>query len=301
MSLDVSIVIPTFNRAPLLRNALESVCALSIPPGILIECIVVDNNSSDDTRSVVEHFSRAHTSFLVRYVLEVRQGLNHGRNAGLTESSGEWTVFLDDDMLVAPGWIEAFAAAVSSLATDIVTGPVAPMFEGEVPPWCVPPVLASVTSSYSLRGPDVRVLHENEGHEIPGCNFAVRTKFGRRVGGFHPDLDRAGEAMLAGGDFEFAMRIAKAGGRACYVPGCQIRHLVSAKKMSRNGLLARWRGLGATQKRIREMHAISAPLPLHRARLRALRFRIRSWRLAFLGNPEAFRWRLEAEWLKATI
>lgn len=299
--MDASIVIPTFNRADLLHAALASVCALNVPPQVTVECIVVDNNSTDDTRSVVERFSNDRAAIPIRWTLETRQGLNNGRNKGLAESRGHWTIFLDDDMLVNENWLSAFFSTVETFSPNLVTGPVEPMFEGDIPPWCVPHVLDSVTSSYSQKGDQARPLRREESHEVPGCNFAVRTDLGHKIGGFHPELDRAGGGMLAGGDTEFAMRVADAQGLSLYVPGCRIRHLVSANKMSRAGLLARWRGLGASEKKLREIRGQPRYLPPLRAHLRAMRFRARALWLDLGERPEAFRWHLEAERLKHAV
>jgi glycosyltransferase involved in cell wall biosynthesis len=299
--IDATIVIPTYNRSKLLRQALQSVALQRVPKGRHVECLVIDNNSTDDTLHVVEGLAASQFPMPLRYVVEKRQGLNHARNAGLRESSGVWTIFLDDDMLVDAGWLEAFFSSHSDVDADLVTGPVDPLFEGPVPNWCGPRLLESVTSSYSQRGNTPRKLVAAERHDIPGCNFAVRTELGRTIGGFHLELDRAGEKMLAGGDTEFAMRVAQANGTAIYVPGCTVQHLVSMKKTSRSGLRARWRGLGATEKRIRELHSLPRNLPKFRARVRSLRYRLRAVWLRVLGDPESFRWRLEAERLDASI
>jgi GT2 family glycosyltransferase len=204
-------------------------------------------------------------------------------------------------MRIASGWLTAFAEALHGHAADIVTGPVRPRFEGPVPPWCCERLLTSVTSSYSLRGDSIRELTGGERHEIPGCNFAVRTGMGRKVGGFDTGFGRTEYGMLAGEDFEFALRVAKSGGTALYVPGCSILHLVNNAKLSREGLRARWRGLGATDKRIREMHSSTRRLPLIQARLRVWRYLLRSGLLGLSGSPAAFRWRLEAERLERSI
>lgn len=86
-----SVVIPTYNRAPMLRRALESVLAQTFGG---FEVLVVDNHSDDDTLEVVASFNDPRVR-----VLRVH---NHGviavsRNLGIRESRGEWIAFLDSD------------------------------------------------------------------------------------------------------------------------------------------------------------------------------------------------------------
>ena len=71
--LDVSVVISTFNRPTQLERALRALVAQDVPASLRYEIIVVDNNSSDNTREVVAAFEREHGP-RVRYVFECRQG-----------------------------------------------------------------------------------------------------------------------------------------------------------------------------------------------------------------------------------
>ena len=85
----VSVVIPTYNRRPLLERALESVLAQSYPAE---EIIVVDDGSSDGTGELVaDHYPQ------VRYFYQENRGVSSARNCGIRESSGEWIALLDSD------------------------------------------------------------------------------------------------------------------------------------------------------------------------------------------------------------
>ena len=92
----VSVIIPTYNRAHLVGEAIESVLNQDIEDCSL-EIIVVDDGSVDDTRTVVAQFGQD-----VRYVYQENQGVGAARNRGLEEASGEWLAFLDSDDLWLP-------------------------------------------------------------------------------------------------------------------------------------------------------------------------------------------------------
>ena len=86
----VSAIITTHNRADLLKRAIESVLNQTYKN---MECIVVDDNSTDNTREVCSHYP-------VQYIYipkEESHGGNYARNLGIKASAGEYCAFLDDD------------------------------------------------------------------------------------------------------------------------------------------------------------------------------------------------------------
>lgn len=103
----ISVIIPTRNRAALLRQAIESVLAQE-PCGIAVEILVVDDASTDDTMAVASSFPG------VRYT-RVRAGSAAGsRNAGLARATGEWIAFLDDDDVWLPRKLRVCRALMSA-------------------------------------------------------------------------------------------------------------------------------------------------------------------------------------------
>ncbi len=87
--LPISIIIPTFNRASLLKRALDSVYAQTLPT---FEVIVVDDGSTDDTADIIKnHYPQT------RYFFQNNQGVSAARNLGIENANGEWLAFLDSD------------------------------------------------------------------------------------------------------------------------------------------------------------------------------------------------------------
>src|SRR6185437_13246854 len=100
----VSVIIPTFNRAPIVGDAIESVLRQRYSH---VEIIVVDDGSTDDTRAFVTQFGAT-----VRYVYQENAGVSAARNAGLRLATGELIAFLDSDDSWVPWKIEAEVAAL---------------------------------------------------------------------------------------------------------------------------------------------------------------------------------------------
>jgi glycosyltransferase involved in cell wall biosynthesis len=85
----VSVVIPTFNRAAMLRRAIDSVLAQTRAAD---EIIVVDDGSTDDTRRVIESYAGK-----VRYIHQSNAGVGAARNAGIDAAAAQFIAFLDSD------------------------------------------------------------------------------------------------------------------------------------------------------------------------------------------------------------
>ncbi len=90
----VSVIIPTYNFAQFIAEAIDSALAQTVPVG---EILVVDDGSTDDTRAVVDRYGDQ-----VRYIAQANAGVCAARNRGVSESSGEYIAFLDADDIWAP-------------------------------------------------------------------------------------------------------------------------------------------------------------------------------------------------------
>src|SRR6516165_5058791 len=96
---DISIIIPTFNRAELLEGALNSIVTV-IASTDAVEIVIVDNGSLDKTASVVREMGSKFPRYEWRYFYEPIPGLLSGRHRGMEEARGEILSFLDDDVLL---------------------------------------------------------------------------------------------------------------------------------------------------------------------------------------------------------
>src|SRR5215471_16449490 len=101
---EIAVIISTYNRSDMLNNALDGVLCQNEEGSIPYQVIVVDNNSTDNTRGVVEsHIARGHEN--LQYVFEPRQGVSYARNTGVARAKAPIIAFTDDDVRVARDWI----------------------------------------------------------------------------------------------------------------------------------------------------------------------------------------------------
>ena len=215
----VSVVVPTRGRAAYLEVTLDSLLAqrTEIPHEIL----VVDDGAVDATAAVAA--ARPGVGYVAH---GAARGLNSARNTGVRESRAPLVAFVDDDVLVPPGWLEALAAgARRHAAAEAFGGPIRARFEGRTPRGCgreQPPI-----TTLDL-GPEDR-----ETATAWGANFAVRRAAIERIGPFDERIVRP-----HGDEEEWLERLRAAGGRIVYLAGAGLDHRRSAED-ARLGPLAR--------------------------------------------------------------
>src|SRR5438445_13640762 len=102
--MDLSVILCTWNRAGNLAEALASIDACVVDPEIQWEVLVVDNNSTDETRAISESFIQKNPRRF-RYLFERRQGKSFALNSGIEKAEGKIIAFTDDDLTVDANWI----------------------------------------------------------------------------------------------------------------------------------------------------------------------------------------------------
>src|ERR1700722_6737317 len=107
----ITVIICTYNRCQTLQRALASVAASVLPPDVEWEVLVANNNSTDQTREAIEEFCRKYPGRF-RYLLETRQGKSYALNSAIREAHGGILVFIDDDVIVEPTWLQNLTAAL---------------------------------------------------------------------------------------------------------------------------------------------------------------------------------------------
>ena len=231
--MDATVVVPTHNRATLLRGALESLARQTLARE-RFEVVVVDNASGDDTAEVAVR-ALAAGALEGRCVREEALGLNHARNRGIAEARGGIIAFLDDDARAGPGWLEALLDALSGAEADAAGGRIDLEWESPAPAW-IHRNHEGLLAGFDLGRERRRV---DRYPFLIGTNLAVRAATLDRLGGFHPDLDRRGGSLLSAGDTELCRRIVDSGGTLLYEPRAVVRHLVPAERVTLRFLVRR--------------------------------------------------------------
>lgn len=238
---DLTAIVCTYNRSALLGESLARILAQR-GEGLRYEVIVVDNNSTDDTRQVIERFA-ASSQHPLRYLCERQQGVSYARNAGIAASRAPVLAFFDDDVLVADDWlIEIKRALAAHKDIDYVGGKVLPRWASEPPVWLVAENWAPIAAQDYGDAPFVIDAGTNVG--LISANLAIRRRALDEVGWFRPELQRVRDGIGSMEDHELLERLARAGKRGLYAPQIVVRADVPTARMTR-GYHRRWhRGHG---------------------------------------------------------
>jgi len=239
----ISVILCTHNRCRSLAKALESLAASELSASAEWDVIVVDNNSTDQTRTVVEDFCRRDPLHF-RYLFESRQGKSHALNAGIAYACADILAFTDDDVTVEPTWLQELTHPLEDPEWLGTGGRVFLPVDFVPPSWLRLDDPSSILGvlAYFDPGPEPGTFPKR----LPpiGANMAYRKKAFLKYGGFRTDLGpRPGRAVRYE-DTELGWRLLNAGERIKYVPSAIVHHEVPPERVNKKYFLVYFYGLG---------------------------------------------------------
>lgn len=247
--IDATVLIATYNRSNLLDETLRYLARMQAAPGLRWEVLVVDNNSTDETRTVVERHIPTFPVTL-RYLFESTQGRSSALNTGIKAAEGKILAFTDDDVRVADGWLDAAIAPLSGLDTSLVYagGPVRPIWESAPPRW-LDLDRGDLWGTIAIQNHGAAPFIYEQKRKVPlGANMAVRRDVFDRVGLFRPDLGRAAGRLLLGQEVpDLLLRVRAAGLRGMYVPAMQVHHHIPSRRLTPEYFRHWWFGKGVSR------------------------------------------------------
>ncbi|HMF57496.1 MAG TPA: glycosyltransferase [Pyrinomonadaceae bacterium] len=229
MKLDV--IIPTYNRSELLKLTLDSLLAAHAPEGLSVRVTVVDNNSKDDTRGVVEDYIKRFGDRF-NYLFEGKQGRSRALNAGIAATCGDLIGMIDDDEEVDEHWYACIHSAFSENSIDFLSGQCKPRWGAAQPEWlpkAYPAVIGWIDTS-----DEVRVFGENYDGILMGGNSVIMRSMMQKVGDFSVTLGRNGNRLLSVEDEDMTERLLAAGGRGLYLPDMVIYHYIPPERLTKS-------------------------------------------------------------------
>ena len=166
-----------------------------------IELIVLDNNSSDDTSSVVEEFQNEFSNISLVYYLEKQQGLSYSRNRAIQIAKGKFIAFLDDDAVVNKNWLNLLHG-INNIDAHVFGGPIYPRFEIPCPYW--------IDSNYFIRkfkkkNGYLPGLSEIEG--FAGGNVCFKKDVFDQIGYFDTSIGMIGNTLGLGEETDLFARL----------------------------------------------------------------------------------------------
>ena len=229
MKLDV--LLATCERPDLLSRALDSLLSAPVPAGLEVRVTVVQNDTADATRDVIERAAAA-SGGRVQHLLVPAPGKSHALNAAIHATSGDLVGFVDDDEEIDAAWYAQVARAFEDPRLDFIGGPCLPRW-GATPPDWMPRNYRGVIGHVD-DGDRVMVFGKDAPGILVGGNAVVRRRVLLRAGDFLPSLGpRPERRMLSGEDEDFYVRLLDMGAHGLYIPGLKIYHYVPPERLTK--------------------------------------------------------------------
>lgn len=218
----ISVIIPTYNGCEMLRKSLPTWFNQTLPQEEY-EVLVVDNRSTDETRTMVELLIADKPNF--HYLYEPTPGATNARHAGAHKAKGEYLVFADNDGLFntecLASIIEVYKqnpeCAAVACKIDIV-------WDGVEPDWIAPYKKQLGQLNY---GNEIRYDNQNRFY-LNGGLMSVRKDVFERLGGFNPDL--IGPYLIGDGDLGFVNKLHAKNAVIGWTPNAVMKHMQQVAK-----------------------------------------------------------------------
>lgn len=222
----VSVIVPTWNRADLLKATIGSLLNQAYPSS-RYELIIVDDGSSDSTSRIVKDLQSVVQAPVIRYSSQPHRGPNAARNAGLSLASGQLICFVDDDVEAPPGWLRAITHGSWRFpAAECFGGPIRLRLEGQAPRLCGREPLGETELDL---GPVDKLVHPRLGdpsvEAVWSANMAIRREAVERAGPFDEALS------IYGDELEWEVRLHERGGAIAYLHDAWLWHRRTAQDL----------------------------------------------------------------------
>ena len=201
--LSLTVVIPTYNRAPILEKCLEALAAQTISSRSF-QVVVADDGSTDDTKERVQRFE-GNIFREVRYIRQPNSGQNAARNRAVREADGNILLFINDDTVASPTMIDEHRQYHEKYPEESVAVLGRITISPEVP--LTPFAKLHLDSGYALWEGKT----ELDWHAFYTCNVSMKKAFLIKNGPFDED-------MRYNDDLEMAERLSHKGLRIIYNP-----------------------------------------------------------------------------------
>ena len=226
--MELSIIISTYNNGQSLIRTLNSVAAQNADKSVW-ECVIVNNNSTDDTAKLVAEFVEQHKEINFTVVEEPQQGLSFARNRGIAESKGAFLAFIDDDETINEGFVSAYIDLFRNHSAFIACGALKVRYESARPKWMSYFTEKLIANPINF-GRSITTIPRT--YNPAGGNMAFNREIFNIYGGFDTELGRKGEELFGGEENDLFDRIRDLGERVCYTPYAVAYHYISDRKLT---------------------------------------------------------------------
>jgi glucosyl-dolichyl phosphate glucuronosyltransferase len=246
----ISLIIPTHNRSNQLKVVLNSI--QSLDDKVDYEIIVVDNNSTDDTKIISESFQN------IKYVFEKNTAFSKARQTGAENALGEILLYLDDDVVINNGsLINIIKIFKQNKKCGAIAGKILPKFLEDPPEWTLK--CQKSFNGWSLYNKETYPFLKKNFQEVKsgaGPMIAIKKTAYNKIGGFPPDTvgvetnkkeNTFNKHYTGPGEYGLCYKLIKAGYKIFYCNDISVYHIISPVRFKVNFWRSRMIGEGYQQ------------------------------------------------------
>lgn len=241
----LSIIICSYNRASYISDALTSLYNQSSELDNF-EVIIVDNNSTDNTKEVYAIWRQTNTNGQFTFISETKQGASFARNTGATIAKGEWVCFMDDDAVATPNYVENILKHIQNKPDAVgFGGRIIPKYIPSEPKW-MSYYVSSLVGNFDYA--PIACAFENGKYPLES-NMIVKKSVYDQIGGFNVNLPGVVGTLRIGGEGkELFYKILALGHIIYYDPAICVHHVVEVKKLTSEYMYRVASGIGRGEK-----------------------------------------------------
>lgn len=259
--INLSLIIPTYNRPDLLAVALEHIAKARVPEDMDLTVIVSDNNSTPSNQEANKAALLKFPGLKIKYLLALEQGRSAALNFALAHTDDEYLGFVDDDEKIDETWFEVAAAHIRQGEIDFLGGPYKPDWQSPPPAWLPMHVGAYRAVLGWIEQTDRAQPFKDFGGSICGGNCIVRRSSLLEVGGFSTQIGRSKGNLMGGEDDELHHNLMVRGFHGMYDPALVIYHFIPDSRMTRSYHL-RWSFWSGATVGVRQQWLPPEPVPM---------------------------------------
>jgi len=229
----ISVIVCCYNSAWIIERCLTALVQQIVPDDLLWEVVVVDNNCTDNTASIVLDFTKSHPYFNLRLVEEKQPGLLNARKKGIKEVSYSISIYCDDDNILSKDYVAGMYEVMSNNSyIGAYGGMGVPEFLSDPDP-----IIKEFLPCYACGSQDNNLM-------LFGAGLCIRTAVVKRIYETqHFYLSgRCGKKLLSGDDTELVVSILLRG----YEKGCsdnlKFIHVLPSQRLTQKYLFGMYKG-----------------------------------------------------------
>jgi succinoglycan biosynthesis protein ExoM len=220
-----SVVICTYRRPRMLETAVTSCLRDATRTGLPFEIVIADNSPDAHAEPLVAQL--ADSAVPVRRAAAYPPNISIARNAGLRAARAPLVAFMDDDLQLFPGWLDAFVAIMNDTGADAAVGPVRADFPGGPPSW--DPQGSRFTRVLAHRSGD-RIAVSGPA-KVPGFAISTASSIWRVATCFtDPEPFDPAFGAVGGEDFDLFLRLERRGRRIIWCAEAGVQETIPGER-----------------------------------------------------------------------